>query len=76
MAVSRLPTYKCYGRKRPDRFEAEVRVTGMIAFAHIDLRRGRSRWTIPAADRPTDLGNARGGTPLMIWSSRPGIDRP
>jgi hypothetical protein len=49
-----------------NRFEAEVRARGMIAFAHIDHAAGAAAAGLSL--RPTELlifGNARGGTPLM-----------
>jgi uncharacterized protein (DUF302 family) len=48
-----------------NRFEAEVRARGMIAFAHIDHAAGAAAAGLSL--RPTELlifGNARGGTPL------------
>lgn len=60
-----------------NRFEAEVRVRGMVAFAHIDHAAGAA--AIGLSLRPTELlifGNARGGTPLMELDQTMGIDLP
>jgi uncharacterized protein (DUF302 family) len=60
-----------------NRFEAEVRARGMIAFAHIDHAAGAA--AVGLALRPTELlifGNARGGTPLMELVQTTGIDLP
>ena len=60
-----------------NRFEAEVRARGMIAFAHIDYAAGAT--AIGLSLRPTDLlifGNARGSTPLMELVQTIGIDLP
>jgi len=60
-----------------NRFEAEVRARGMIAFAHIDHAAGAA--AVGLSLRPTELlifGNARGGTPLMELVQTTGIDLP
>ena len=60
-----------------NRFEAEVRARGMIAFAHIDHAAGAA--AVGLSLRPTELlifGNARGGTPLMELVQTIGIDLP
>jgi uncharacterized protein (DUF302 family) len=60
-----------------NRFEDEVRVRGMVAFAHIDHTAGAA--AIGLSLRPTELlifGNARGGTPLMELDQTMGIDLP
>jgi uncharacterized protein (DUF302 family) len=60
-----------------NRFEAEVRARGMIAFAHIDHAAGAA--AVGLTLRPTELlifGNARGGTPLMDVVQTTGIDLP
>src|SRR6202050_2535420 len=60
-----------------NRFEAEVRARGMIAFAHIDYAAGAA--SVGLSLRPADLlifGNARGGTPLMELVQTIGIDLP
>ncbi len=60
-----------------NRFEAEVRARGMIAFAHIDHAAGAA--AVGLSLRPTELlifGNARGGTPLMESVQTIGIDLP
>jgi len=61
-----------------NRFEAEVRARGMIAFAHIDHAAGAA--AVGLSLRPTELlifGTARGGgTPLMELVQTIGIDLP
>jgi uncharacterized protein (DUF302 family) len=60
-----------------NRFEAEVRARGMIAFARIDHTAGAT--AVGLSLRPTDLlifGNARGSTPLMKLVQTIGIDLP
>jgi uncharacterized protein (DUF302 family) len=60
-----------------NRFEAEVRQRGMIAFAHIDYAAGAA--SVGLSLRPTDLlifGSARGSTPLMELVQTIGIDLP
>src|ERR1700683_4644692 len=60
-----------------NRFEAEVRARGMIAFAHIDYAAGAA--SVGLSLRPADLlifGNARGSTPLMELVQTIGIDLP
>jgi uncharacterized protein (DUF302 family) len=60
-----------------NRFEAEVRARGMIAFAHIDHAAGAA--AVGLSLRPTELlifGNAKGGTPLMELVQTTGIDLP
>jgi uncharacterized protein (DUF302 family) len=60
-----------------NRFEAEVRARGMMAFAHIDHAAGAAAAGLPL--RPTELlifGTARGGTPLMELVQTIGIDLP
>jgi uncharacterized protein (DUF302 family) len=60
-----------------NRFEAEVRARGMIAFAHIDHAAGAA--AVGLSLRPTELlvfGNATGGTPLMEQVQTTGIDLP
>ena len=60
-----------------NRFEAEVRARGMIAFAHIDHSAAAAAVGLPL--RPTELlifGNASGGTPLMELVQTTGIDLP
>ena len=60
-----------------NRFEAEVRAKGMIAFAHIDHAARAA--AVGLSLRPTELlifGNARGGTPLMELAQTAGIDLP
>src|SRR5215472_14983253 len=58
-----------------NRFEAEVRASGMRVFAHVDHAAGASAAGLPL--RPTDLlifGTAKGGTPLMQAVQTIGID--
>src|ERR1700683_2127838 len=79
MAVDGLVTIRSsYGPEETmNRFEAEVRARGMIAFAHIDYAAGAT--AIGLSLRPTDLlifGNARGSTPLMELVQTIGIDLP
>jgi uncharacterized protein (DUF302 family) len=60
-----------------NRFEAEVRARGMIAFAHIDHAARAA--AVGLSLRPTELlifGNASGGTPLMELVQTTGIDLP
>src|SRR5258706_2076145 len=60
-----------------NRFEAEVRARGLIAFAHIDHAAGAA--AVGLSLRPTELlifGNAKGGTPLMQSNQTIGIDLP
>ena len=60
-----------------NRFEAEVRARGMIAFAHID--HGAAAAAFGLSLRPTELlifGDARGITPLMELVQTIGIDLP
>jgi uncharacterized protein (DUF302 family) len=79
MAVDGLATIRSsYGPEETmNRFEAEVRARGMIAFAHIDYAAGAA--SVGLSLRPTDLlifGNARGSTPLMELVQTIGIDLP
>jgi uncharacterized protein (DUF302 family) len=79
MAARGLTTIRSsYGPEETmNRFEAEVRARGMIAFAHIDHAAGAA--AVGLALRPTELlifGNARGGTPLMELVQTTGIDLP
>ena len=79
MAVDGLVTIRSsYGPEETmNRFEAEVRARGMIAFAHIDYAAGAA--SVGLSLRPTDLlifGNARGSTPLMELVQTIGIDLP
>jgi uncharacterized protein (DUF302 family) len=79
MAARGLTTIRSsYGPEETmNRFEAEVRARGMIAFAHIDHAAGAA--TVGLTLRPTELlilGNARGGTPLMDAVQTTGIDLP
>ena len=60
-----------------NRFEAEVRARGMIAFAHIDHAAGAA--AVGLSLRPTELlifGNVRDVTPLMEFVQTVGIDVP
>jgi uncharacterized protein (DUF302 family) len=60
-----------------NRFEAEVRARGMIAFAHIDHAAAAA--AVGLSLRPTELlifGDARGSTPLMELVQTIGIDLP
>jgi uncharacterized protein (DUF302 family) len=79
MAEDGLATMRSnYGPEETmNRFEAEVRARGMIAFAHIDYAAGAA--SVGLSLRPTDLlifGNARGSTPLMELVQTIGIDLP
>jgi len=79
MAVRGLTTIRSsYGPEETmNRFEAEVRTRGMIAFGHIDHAAGAA--AVGLSLRPTELlifGNARGGTPLMELVQTTGIDLP
>ena len=79
MAARGLTTIRSsYGPEETmNRFEAEVRAKGMIAFAHIDHAAGAA--AVGLSLRPTELlifGNARGGTPLMELAQTAGIDLP
>jgi uncharacterized protein (DUF302 family) len=79
MAVDGLATIRSsHGPEETmNRFEAEVRARGMIAFAHIDYAAGAA--SVGLSLRPTDLlifGNARGSTPLMELVQTIGIDLP
>jgi uncharacterized protein (DUF302 family) len=79
MAVDGLVTIRSsYGPEETmNRFEAEVRARGMIAFAHIDYAAGAA--SVGLSLRPADLlifGNARGSTPLMELVQTIGIDLP
>src|SRR6202050_820495 len=79
MAVDGLVTIRSsYGPEETmNRFEAEVRARGMIAFAHIDYAAGAA--SVGLSLRPTDLlifGDARGSTPLMELVQTIGIDLP
>jgi len=60
-----------------NRFEAEVRARGMIAFAHIDHAAAAAAAGLSL--RPTELlifGDAGGSTPLMELVQTIGIDLP
>ena len=60
-----------------NRFEAEVRARGMIAFAHIDHAAAAAAAGLSL--RPTELlifGDASGNTPLMELAQTTGIDLP
>ena len=60
-----------------DRFEAEIRASGLNVFARIDHAAAAAAAGLTL--RPTELiifGNARGGTPLMQASQMAGIDLP
>jgi uncharacterized protein (DUF302 family) len=79
MAVDGLATIRSsHGPEETmNRFEAEVRARGMIAFAHIDYAAGAASAGLSL--RPTDLlifGNARGSTPLVELVQTIGIDLP
>src|SRR5882757_7403138 len=79
MAANGLTTIRSsYGPEETmNRFEAEVRAMGMIAFAHIDHAAGAAAVGLPLL--PTELlifGNATGGTPLMELVPTIGIDLP
>ena len=79
MAARGLTTIRSnYGPEETmNRFEAEVRARGMVAFAHIDHAAGAA--AVGLSLRPTELlifGNARGGTPLMELVQTTGIDLP
>jgi uncharacterized protein (DUF302 family) len=79
MAARGLTTIRSsYGPEETmNRFEAEVRARGMIAFAHIDHAAGAA--AVGLSLRPTEMlifGNARGGTPLMEIVQTTGIDLP
>jgi uncharacterized protein (DUF302 family) len=79
MAARGLKTIRSnYGPEETmNRFEAEVRARGLIAFAHIDHAAAAEAVGLPL--RPTELlvfGNASGGTPLMELVQTTGIDLP
>jgi uncharacterized protein (DUF302 family) len=79
MAARGLTTLRSsYGPEETmNRFEAEVRVRGMIAFAHIDHAAAAAAAGLSL--RPTELlifGDARGSTPLMELVQTIGIDLP
>ena len=79
MAVRGLTTIRSsYGPEETmNRFEAEIRARGMIAFAHID--HGAAAAALGLSLRPTELlifGDARGSTPLMELAQTTGIDLP
>jgi uncharacterized protein (DUF302 family) len=79
MAARGLTTIRSsYGPEETmNRFEAEVRARGMIAFAHID--HGAAAAALGLSLRPTELlifGDARGSTPLMELAQTTGIDLP
>jgi uncharacterized protein (DUF302 family) len=79
MAARGLTTIRSsYGPEETmNRFEAEVRARGMMAFAHIDHAAGAAAAGLSL--RPTELlifGTARGGTPLMELVQTIGIDLP
>jgi uncharacterized protein (DUF302 family) len=79
MAARGLTTIRSsYGPEETmNRFEAEVRARGMIAFAHID--HGAAAAAVGLSLRPTELlifGDARGITPLMELAQTIGIDLP
>jgi uncharacterized protein (DUF302 family) len=79
MAARGLTTIRSsYGPEETmNRFEAEVRARGMIAFAHID--HGAAAAALGLSLRPTELlifGDARGSTPLMELDQTIGIDLP
>jgi uncharacterized protein (DUF302 family) len=79
MAASGLTTIRSsYGPEETmNRFEAEVRARGMIAFAHID--HGAAAAAQGLSLRPTELlifGDVRGSTPLMELAQTTGIDLP
>jgi uncharacterized protein (DUF302 family) len=60
-----------------NRFEAEVRATGMTVFAHIDQAAGAAAMGLVL--RPTELlifGSAKVGTPLMQANQTIGMDLP
>jgi uncharacterized protein (DUF302 family) len=79
MAARGLTTIRSsYGPEETmNRFEAEVRARGMIAFAHID--HAAAAVAVGLSLRPTELlifGDARGSTPLMEPVQTIGIDLP
>jgi uncharacterized protein (DUF302 family) len=79
MAAQGLTTIRSgYGPEETmNRFEAEVRARGMIAFAHIDHAAAAA--AVGPSLRPTELlvfGNASGSTPLMELVQTTGIDLP
>ena len=79
MAARGLTTIRSsYGPEETmNRFEAEVRARGMIAFAHIDHAAAAA--AVGLSLRPTELlifGDARGSTPLMELVQTIGIDLP
>jgi uncharacterized protein (DUF302 family) len=79
MAARGLTTIRSsYGPEETmNRFEAEVRATGMIALAHIDHAAAAA--AVGLSLRPTELlifGDARGSTPLMESVQTIGIDLP
>jgi uncharacterized protein (DUF302 family) len=79
MAVHGLTTLRSsYGPEETmNRFEAEVRARGMIAFAHIDHAAGAA--AVGLSLRPTELlifGNVRDATPLLEFVQTIGIDLP
>ncbi|MDP9009853.1 MAG: DUF302 domain-containing protein [Pseudomonadota bacterium] len=79
MAARGLTTIRSsYGPEETmNRFEAEVRARGMIAFAHID--HGAAAAALGLSLLPTELlifGDARGSTPLMELAQTTGIDLP
>src|ERR1700682_3353160 len=79
MDVRGLTTIRsCFGPEETmNRFEAEIRARGMIAFAHIDHAAGAAAAGLSL--RPTELlvfGNARESTPLLESAQTMGIDLP
>ena len=79
MAARGLTTIRSsYGPEETmNRYEAEVRARGMIAFAHIDHAAAAA--AVGLSLRPTELlifGDARGSTPLMELVQTIGIDLP
>src|ERR1700683_1866859 len=78
MAAGLTTIRSSYGpEKTMNRFEAEVRARGMIAFAHIDHAAAAA--AVGLSLRPTELlifGDARGSTPLMELVQTIGIDLP
>jgi uncharacterized protein (DUF302 family) len=79
MAAHGLTTLRSrYGPEETmNRFEAEVRARGLIAFAHIDHAAGAA--AVGLSLRPTELlifGNVRDVTPLMEFVQTVGIDLP
>jgi uncharacterized protein (DUF302 family) len=79
MTVDGLMTIpSAFGPKETmNRLESEVKAKGLTVFARVDHAAGAE--AVGLKLRPTELlilGNARGGTPLMVADQRIGIDLP